>query len=157
MNKSLILMETLKIKRLRDLKEHLFWDYAEALQKIIKLSAELKNTEEELSAICALFFLDSSGYRMVNGKYNPYKQDIQSIYFHPKMQMKDLVALQNENHLKNSELTEAYKKSPYVIELAEQIKDGYYSLDISIQLMIAAMEHPDTIFYPAQTKFKRQN
>lgn len=156
-NKSLILMETLKVKRLRDLKEHLFWDYAEALQKIIKLSAELKNTEEELSAICALFFLDSSGYRMVNGKYNPYKQDIQSIYFHPKMQMKDLVALQNENHLKNSELTEAYKKSPYVIELAEQIKDGYYSLDMSIQLMIAAMEHPDTIFYPAQTKFKRQN
>ena len=55
-NKSLILMETLKIKRLRDLKEHIFWDYAEALQKIIKLSAELKNTEEELSAICALFF-----------------------------------------------------------------------------------------------------
>ena len=156
-SKSLILMETLKIKRLRDLKEHLFWDYAEALQKIIKLSAELKNTEEELSAICALFFLDSSGYRMVNGKYNPYKQDFQSIYFHPKMQMKDLGELQSEKHLGNTELTEAYRKSPYVIELAEQIKDGYYSLDTSIQLMIAAMEHPDTIFYPAQTKFKRQN
>lgn len=156
-DKDRILLEALKIKRLRDIEENSFWNYAISLQEIIKLSRKLNLVDEALNAIFALFFLDSSGYRMINGKYNQYKQDASQMYYHPKMQMNDLYELQNEIALSNEELAQRYKASPYVIELNKAIKDAYYSVEDSIKLMLMALDNADYIFYPAQSGIIRRH
>lgn len=156
-DKNKILLETLKIKRIRDIRENSFWNYAITLQEIIKLSKSLNLKDEELNAIFGLFYLDSSGYRMINGKYNPYKQSAEQMYYHPKMQMGDLYELQKENPLSDAELSERYRKSPYVIELSEIIKDAYYSVEDSIKLMLIAMKNSAYIFYPAKSGIIRQH
>lgn len=156
-DKDRILLEALKIKRLRDIEENSFWNYAISLQEIIKLSRKLNLVDEALNAIFALFFLDSSGYRMINGKYNPFKQDASQMYYHPKMQMNDLYELQKEIALSNEELAQRYKASPYVIELNKAIKDAYYSVEDSIKLMLMALDNADYIFYPAQSGIIRRH
>lgn len=157
-DKNKILLEALKIKRIRDIRENSFWNYALTLQEIIKLSKSLNLKDEELNAIFGLFYLDSSGYRMINGKYNnPYKQSAEQMYYHPKMQMGDLHELQKENPLSDAELSERYRKSPYVIELSEIIKDAYYSVEDSIKLMLMALKNSAYIFYPAKSGIIRQH
>lgn len=156
-DKDRILLEALKIKRLRDIEENSFWNYAISLQEIIKLSRKLNLADEALNAIFALFFLDSSGYRMINGKYNPFKQDASQMYYHPKMQMNDLYELQKEIALSNEELAQRYKASPYVIELNKAIKDAYYSVEDSIKLMLMALDNADYIFYPVQSGIIRRH
>lgn len=156
-NKDLILFETLKIKRIRDLNDNSYWNYANTLQGIIKYSTNLGLTEEALAAIFGLFFLDSSGYRMVNGKYNPYKQEPTSMYYHPKMQLNDLCQIQNKVHYSTDELKTKYKSSPYVCELNQKITDAYYSIDDSIQLMLMALDKPEYPFYPAQSGIVRKH
>ncbi len=156
-DKDRILLEALKIKRKRDLDENSYWNYATALKEIIKLSRKLNYIDEALNAIFGLFFLDSSGYRMINGKNNPYKQDPKRMYYDPKKQMNDLYEMQQVNLLSEGELTVKYKSSPYVIELSKVIKDAYYSIDDSIKLMLMALENADYIFYPAKSGITRQN
>lgn len=156
-DKNKILLEALKIKRIRDIRENSFWNYAITLQEIIKLSKSLNLKDEELNAIFGLFYLDSSGYRMINGKYNPYKQSAEQMYYHPKMQMGDLYELQKENYLSDVELSERYRKSPYVIELSEIIKDAFYSVEDSIKLMLMALKNSTYIFYPAKSGIIRQH
>lgn len=156
-DKDRILFEALKIKRLRDIEENSFWNYATSLQEILKLSRKLNLVDEALNAIFGLFFLDSSGYRMINGKYNPYKQDASQMYYHPKMQMNDLYEMQKEHTLSNEELAQRYKESPYVIELNKAIKDAYYSVEDSIKLMLMALDNADYIFYPAQSGIIRRH
>lgn len=150
-NKDLILFETLKLVLKRNLAEVSYWNYAETLQGIVKYSKGLGLLDEELYAIFGLFFLDSSGYRMVNGRYNPYKQVPDQMYYHPKMQMNDLYEIQHTTPLSNDELAAKYRQSPYVIELSKAIKDAYYTVENSIKMMLMAMSNPDYIFYPAKS------
>ena len=147
-DKDRILFEALKIKRLRDLEENSFWNYAISLQEIIKLSRKFELEDEALSAIFGLFFLDSSGYRMVNGKYNPYKQDGTQMYYHPKMQMADLCEIRASHPLSDDELAKKYRSSQYVLELNNKIKDAYYTIEDSISLMLMALKDPEYKFFP---------
>ena len=147
-DKDRILFEALKIKRLRDIKENSFWNYATSLQEILKLSRKLNLEDEALSAIFGLFFLDSSGYRMVNGSYNPYKQDGTQMYYHPKMQMADLCVIRASHPLTDEELASRYRSSQYVLELNSAIKDAYYTVEDSISLMLMAIKEPEYKFFP---------
>lgn len=156
-DKDQILYEALLARRKRALSDGSYWDYASALGYALKFARKLNKTEDALSIIYGLLYLDSSGYRMVNGKYNSYKQSPDQMYYHPKMEFGDLYSIVSENGYTSEYLSSGYRNSPYVKELNDKIKDSYYSIDDSIKLMIMALQDPDHPFYPAQSGIIRKH
>lgn len=156
-DKDLIIYYALLARRKRALNEGSYWDYASALGYALKAGNGKVPQDERLAIICGLLFLDSSGYRMVNGKYNPYMQEPDQMCYHPKMELGDLFEIVSANGLTNEQLAAGYKQSPFVAELQSSMKKPYYTVDDSIKLMHMALKNPDYPFYPAQSGIIRKN
>lgn len=150
-DKDAILFYALLARRERALNDGSFWDYASALNYAIKLGKTTVNKDEILSIIYGLLFLNSSGYRMVNGKYNPYKDNPDRLCYDPRIELGVLFEIITAHNISNEELVEGYKQSKYVNELNKHMQEPYYTIDDSIKLMLMALKTPDYPFYPAKS------
>lgn len=144
-------------RRINALNKGSYWDYANALGNALGIAKASDDLENVLSIIFGLLYLDSSGYRMVNGKYASVMQDPLTICYNPKMEFGVLTDLIVEHNLSEKYLVNIYIKSLFVKELTEKFEKPYYSLESSIQLMLIAIKVPGNYFYPAQSGIKRIN
>ena len=156
-DKDAIIYEGLKIRKNRALAENRYYDFANTMGHLLKIERSKGNIEEALSIIYGLLFLDSSGSRMINGRYNHYLQEPKLIQYHPKMELGDLYEIVRDNNLSSDFLSEGYRNSSYVKELSSRITNSYYSVENSIKLMHMALQNPDYPFYPAQSGISRKN
>lgn len=156
-DKDKILYHASLARRINALNEGSFWNYADAVGHALDIAKTNENLDDVLSMIFGLLYLDSSGYRMVNGKYNPYMDEPSRMCYHPKMEFGVLTDLIAEHHLSESHLVEVYRNSSFVKELNARFDKPYYSIDSSIELMLMAIKMPGDYFYPAQSGIKRIN
>lgn len=156
-DKDAIVYEGLKLRKNRALAENSYWDFANTMGHLLKIERSKGNIEEALSIIYGLLFLDSSGSRMIKGRYNPYLQEPELMQYHPKMELGDLYEIVRNNNLSADVLSEGYRNSAYVKELSSRITNSYYSVEDSIKLMHMALQNPDYPFYPAQSGIRRKN
>lgn len=156
-DKEKILYHASLARRKNALNEGSFWDYANAVWNAIDLIKASQDLDNILSMIFGLLYLDSSGYRMVDGKYNPFMQDPSMMCYHPKMEFGILTDLIAQYNLSDSYLVEVYNKSLFVKELNKKFDKPYYSIKSSIKLMLMAIKMPGDYFYPAKSGIKRLN
>ena len=155
-DKDKILLEALRIKRRRDLRENSFRYYAATLEEIAKLCKEQERTLEELDAVCGLLYLASLGYGTSDGESNPQKQAAEEICYRPE-QLQELRELQHGGALSRGGLAARYRESPYVTELQAAMKEPYYSVENSIELMLLALQDSASVFYPAKAGVARNH
>jgi hypothetical protein len=156
-DKDSIVFESLLISRFRALKNDSYWDYASALGYALKYLETKEKYDECFPIIYGLLYLESSGYRMVNGKYNPFKDTPSRLVYDVRMEFGTLAKLLTIENKSDSELSSEYKNSIFVKELTEKIPDAYYSVDDSVKLMLMALKKPEESFYPSKSGLIRKS
>lgn len=156
-DKEKILYHASLARRINALNEGSYWNYADAVGHALDIAKNSEKLDDVLAMIFGLLYLDSSGYRMVNGKYNPFMDEPSRMCYHPKMEFGVLTDLIAEHNLSESYLVNVYKNSMFVKELKAKFDKPYYSVESSIELMLMAIKMPGDYFYPAQSGIKRIN
>lgn len=142
-------------ERVRALKDRNYWLYSKNLYSALEIAFKLNKIDDSLSIIYALLFLNSSGYKMCCNRQNIQKQNINKIYYHPKLEINFLNLIIKKYNFSEEYLSNGYKNSIYVKELSERLKYSYYSVDNSIKLMFLALKSPNIPFYPSKCEIEK--
>ncbi len=140
-DKDAILLEAMVIRVKECIETFNYFYCYTTLRKAIDIALKLGNAEKALELLCALFFVESSGYIMALPN-NRERRSIEETQIDPRITSKIILQLQEMQSLSEEELILAYKQTELVQILFASMPMPLFDVENSAKIMALSFRQP---------------